>query len=322
MIKINDTHLHITYKPTTIYSHYTFDYFLKDKSKYVANTVLFLNPIYSKLYPCKIGHRYTVYDLDDNQNLMFKCDECSNISYVGPDPYREDNIKLLKDCYGKPGLYPYIYLTISNNTLPKEFEFFEKNYKGMFYGIKVHPNLCSRKMSEIKFDSGYPMVVHCGIGIGDDPKDIAKFAKNYSGNVMFAHFAKFDVKALEEIAKLPNAFIDTSPLYLAKDILNKSTKEYYPSKITEIEDLTALIKNLIAIVGEDKVVFGSDCPWGSQTDCIELYQKLNLPQTTKNKIFYENFNRFNVVRTLQSQLESSEQDVEVKNERIENNLNR
>lgn len=306
---MNDCHNHITYTETLFAPNYTFDAFLRDKSPLIKNHVVFLNPIHKNLYNCKPGHRLAVIDLPDEQNLAFACGHCYNITYTGKDPYRKDNEQLLADCSIFEDLHPYIYLTLSNNTINEEFEYFEHNHKGEFCGIKVHPNLCSRKLSEINFNSNYPMIVHTGFSEFDHPADVAKFAEHYDGNILFSHFARCDIETLKKIATLDNAYIDVSPLYLAADIVNQNKNgRYFESPLTSITDITEFFKKLISIVGEDKIIFGSDSPWGTQKDVEILYHSLNLPKETKDKIFKTNFENFNKIKTMKKPPQTSQSD--------------
>lgn len=155
-----------------------------------------MNPIYTSLYQ-KQNHQYYIFDNPDKKTLSFISRTDGSVSYHGNDPYRKDNEQLIKDCQSVDFIDAFIYLSLSNNTINDEFKYFEENYKGQFSGIKVHPNLCGRKRSEIKnFNTNYPLIVHCGVFEHDDPKDIALFAKKYNGNVLFAHCARFDKEAL------------------------------------------------------------------------------------------------------------------------------
>jgi len=79
------------------------------------------------------------------------------------------------------------------------------------------------------------------------------------------------------VEKNPNVYVDTSA---------------YPYEIKRL-----LNKNLIERVGDDKFIFGTDFPMPYEgkthrmkdyTDCIS---GLDLPQETKEKIFYKNFER-------------------------------
>lgn len=303
----NDCHNHISYTQALFAPNYTFDTFLRDSSNFVDNHIVFLNPIYKALYGHDPEHRISVVDLPDGKNLAFACTNCHEISYIGEDPYRFDNIRLIQDSASHEGILPYIYLSLSNNTMNDELKFFEENFSGKFYGIKVHPNLCSRNMSEITFNSAYPMIIHAGTGEFDKPSDIVKFAENYDGNVLISHFARCDVETLKKIAKLPNVYIDVSPLYLVFDILKGANQSrYYQSELTDSKNISELFKKLISIVGEDKIIFGSDTPWGNQRDIEILYYSLNLPEHTRQKIFKTNFENFNKIKTMKKPTQTGE----------------
>lgn len=96
---------------------------------------------------------------------------------------------------------------------------------------------------------------------------------------------------------MENAYIDLSPTYLLEDIVTNKTNKYMSTDVP-VEAKTSvsnLIKYLINIIGEDKIVFGSDYPWGSLDDAKKLYDSLDLTQVTKDKIFKHNFENFNKI---------------------------
>lgn len=305
---ITDAHVHIAYVETKGPCK-TFSAFMQDCNGAVDKAVVFLNPIYCGLYPQ--GERVSVKDCGKDK-LMFVKETDPKVLYMGADPYRYENLALLYDCKGHKNIMPYLYLAMSNNTMKQELAYFDRLHKGEFFGIKVHPNLCNRKMSELNFDSPYPMIVHCGISENDNPMDIVEFAKRYSGNICFAHCARFNVEALMEIAKLPNAYIDISPLYMLEGVASNGTDKYYASDITNGKNVTNLVRNIINIIGADKIIFGSDYPWGKLTDAQKLYDELDLNDEVKDKIFYKNFERFNVLAQDNQERESQSDNAIIK----------
>lgn len=284
---INDIHRHIVCEETMCFPHYTFDTFIKSRSCVDGKAAVFLHPQYKRLYPCQDGHRGRVIDVDNG--VRFECESCGKIIYQGSDPYREGNVQLIELCKGHDNLYPFVYLTLSDDTMQGEIDYFETNFKSSFYGIKVHPNLCSRKMSEIRFTSNYPMIIHCGMTEYDDPKDIIQYAQRYPGKVILAHLARCEESVLKLVAKSDNIYIDTSPTYLPFQIAEKSTDRYYPSQITDTNNITKFFENLIRIVGPEKIIFGTDAPWGCDEDAVKLYQMLDIPTEQKESIFQTNF---------------------------------
>lgn len=289
---INDVHLHLVYEKTADNFDYTYDNFISTLPKEIGKVAVFLHPLYKDLFKCGNGHLYSIRDNLSQNYMEIFCRNCGKITHVGGDPYRAGNEQLLKDCGKNKNLYPFLYLALSNATINCELEFFEKNYNGKFYGIKVHPNISGRKISEIDFDSKYPLIVHCGVAEEDDPADILNFAKKYSGKVLLAHYARFKPEVLREIKKVPNVYIDTSPTYLCNQIVAGTTQKYYASELTKVKDVTELFQRLISLMGEDRIIYGSDCPWGNHQEGIELYKKLDLAPEIKQKIFSTNFEEF------------------------------
>ncbi len=317
---------------------YNFETFLAKKPDIIHKSIVFLNPFRKDLYPAfaKISpypYRSKVFNYvqqstpyrglglsntelikykvdkvkvsDGNRGVRFVSFQGLSCFYEGEDPFHDENEGLINKCKsenertGTKNLLPYLYLTLSNTTMQRELDYFEREHTGDFFGIKVHPNLCSRKMSEINFNSKYPLIIHCGVGESDDPKDILEFAKRYKGNVMFAHYARFSPEVLTAIKNSKNMYIDTSPTYLAGQIVNEETNKYFESDLTQsVSSTTELFQRLIEAVGEDKVVFGSDAPWGSQEKAQEFCDDLALDPGVKKKIFESNFEKFCQVKDL------------------------
>ena len=288
---INDIHRHVVFEETKCFPHNTFCEFVKNHSPHIENCAIFLNPHYKRLYDCPFGHQYMVVDVD-NDKIKFECAKCKKVSYVGTDPYREGNIKLIEMCNSYSHLYPFIYLSLSDNTMQHEVEYFESNFESRFWGIKVHPQFCGRKMSDIYFDSHYPMVIHCGVSEYDNPMDVIQFAKRYSGNVVLAHLARCEETVLKEISKTKNLFIDTSPTYLPFQIVRREADRYFQNVISNVDSVTQLFKNLINVVGVEKIIFGTDAPWGNDDETMRLYEEIDIPSIQKARIFRDNFNDF------------------------------
>lgn len=290
---INDIHHHVATAPTTFGAGYTFDVFLRERNMIQGATVLFILPNYNHLYPCPSDHHYKVVPKEDRiHELIFRCCNCGNISYEGKDPYRNDNEFLINLCKDNPNVYPFIYLTLCESTIESEFQYFREHYERDFYGIKVHPNLCCKKISEISFNSKFPIIIHAGMQPEDNPDDIIKFAENYEGNVLIAHMARCSIKTLKKIKEIPNIFVDTSPTYLASQICNRFTSRYYPSEQFDLNTVSDVFKRLIELVGVEKVIFGSDAPFGSLNESIKLYNELTLSKEMINAVFETNFNKF------------------------------
>ena len=298
-MEFNDCHVHIRIDPVLFRDKSTLQDYLNERSKNNVCSIVFLHPLVKKLYACdgRQGHLYSARDLRERR-IEYVCKGCGNVSFLGDyDPFRVANEKLIRECEGVEGVQPYIYLSLTNNTINEEFLYFENNYKGKFFGIKLHPNLADRKLSEINFNSNYPLIVHTGVEDVCNAEDVVKFAKKYSGNILFAHSAAFNKEALIEIGKLKNAYIDISPTYLLDSLAEGSRGgKSFVNDINDSGDVTTILKNLIDIVGVDKILFGSDYPWGDVEKVEALYDSLKLPENIKNKIFYENYIKFNKIR--------------------------
>ena len=290
---INDVHHHVALSPSTLGNDYSFDVFLRERGRVKGATALFILPNRQDLYPCPPDHHFRVVPQGVRGLLRFECCNCGIVSYEGSDPFRDENRRLIDLCRQIPNVFPYIYLTLCNNTISDELAYFSEEYDGLFYGLKVHPNLCCKRISEIRFNSGYPIVIHAGMQPEDDPDDIVKFAERYEGNVLIAHMARCSITALRRIKEIPNAYIDTSPTYLTKQICGRVTSRYYRSELFDVSSETEVYNRLIDLVGPDKIVFGTDAPFGSMEEAVDVYNRLDIPWECKQAIFESNFIRFN-----------------------------
>ena len=48
------------------------------------------------------------------------------------------------------------------------------------------------------------------------------------------------------------------------------------------------IYDIIKVHGEDKILFGTDCPWDSQKEDVFYFNSLDIPQEVKDRILYKN----------------------------------
>lgn len=153
-----------------------------------------------------------------------------------------------------------------------------------FLGIKLHPeyqgsDIDSKEMLKIinKCDElGLLTVVHAGIDAGFSPsvhclpKQLKNALDYTSGNnLIAAHMGGW--QCWDDVQKYiigRNIMIDTS---LSLNFMSE-------------KDATDMIK----LHGTDKVLFGTDWPWFSQKESVELVSRLNLTDDEKNKILSEN----------------------------------
>lgn len=295
---IFDAHAHfanlstdIIYKP-----EYSFEKHLEAMDKYgIEKSIIMVNPMY-KILRCKknIKHKVEVQDSEKTGCLKLYCTNCDEIIYEGPDPLRKYNIELLESAKNHMDrLFPMLYLLLANSTIAEEISFYEENYADFFSGYKLHPRLSYRKLDEItSFPSKKPILIHTGV---DFPNTMTnyKFIHNHEGNIILAHAGRFDAQLLYFAKHLPNVYIDSAPASLMFKGKATDLMEPYDELIMEPSDIYTY---LIDEIGEDKLLFGSDVPWGNYEDEINIFNSADLSQEVYNKIAYENL--INALKTL------------------------
>lgn len=293
LLRIIDSHVHLHVSDNDKLDEYNFYNILdllNDQQKYKINkSVCFLNPFVPELL-CKVNckHRIRIVDKDDKE-LQIYCENCEKIIYSGIDPLRLLNIQLLKQTREIKSIIPFVYLNISK-AINSEVRYFEQYYGDLVMGYKIHPKLCSRHLSSVTINSNKPIIVHTGVQEETSPADIIKFAKNYKGDVILAHCARFSEKDLLIIKNTSNLYIDISPfLTLYKSIKEKSNTLYDISYFGKINNPTDLLQKLINYVGINKIVFGTDAPFTNFKEELEFILNCDIIKADKEKILFNNF---------------------------------
>ena len=158
-------------------------------------------------------------------------------------------------------------------------------YQAGFKGIKLHPeyqdfDLCDPSVYPVYAlcrDLGLAVIFHAGIDFAYPNSLCApvaaskKVAAEFKGlTLIAAHFGGFLLadEVLETLAGKSDIYLDTSfsigyvTLQLAEKIIKKH--------------------------GAEKILFGSDCPWGSPKAHIEFIDGIKISDREKDLIFYEN----------------------------------
>lgn len=287
MYKIIDSHVHVALNDETSFKKdFTIYKLLKQMDLYgVSKSIIMLNPLLDS-YSCG-SHLRIVADSVNPNHLIIKCIECNRFIYEGNDPLRSLNIELINVCNKyRDRLIPLVYLHSSNNTIPIEVNFFEKNYTGAYAGYKFNPAQSHKGMNEIDLiHSNKPILIHTGNKEYDHPMHALSYAKKYEGNVILAHACRFNVEILEEVAMSKNIFIDISPFSIMHERRETDLFPPYNSRSLNEDDF---IRDLIKLVGVEKILFGSDAPFSVQEK--ELKNILNnlLFDNLRSKVFSEN----------------------------------
>jgi hypothetical protein len=287
---INDVHVHITVSSMTPYN-YPFEQFISDKKQYgISAAVVFINPLRRDLYGCERDHTIAVRDTTDNY-VRFICQNCGKILYQGYDPYILDNEVLLDKCQNIKGVFPFIYLPITSGILRRSTEYYAERHGGKFFGWKLHPNLSMA--SAKRLDSDLPVIIHSGINEYDSPLRAIEFANNYEGKVCIAHWARMNRDVLKLIRKMKNVYIDMSPTYFLNTITCGQCKKVYWSDELRGKNEAQIIEWVVDLVGEDKVLFGSDVPWGKYSELLENKSCFNaIKPYLFSKLLVTNFHNF------------------------------
>jgi len=232
-------------------------------------------------------HWMKIFDSPVLGELEARCDMCKKLIYKGPDPCHNYNIEFLSQCAKyKNRLFPLLYLHLANSSLTNEVRFFEDNYPNQFIGYKFHPQTDMRSLDEIiSFPSSLPVLIHTGLRDSDNSQSALNFARRYKGNVILAHACRLEVKVLKEIKNYPNIFIDMSPACTMFDSKSYTLSSEVSDSIVTAKDIYKIAMDYVTI---EKILFGSDVPWGNTKKELELAYSLNLTNDEMGKMMFFN----------------------------------
>lgn len=195
----------------------------------------------------------------------------------------ENNLKILK--LAKQHKFIHGFYWIQKNIIDENFRILKKELNNGFVGVKFHgafehlsvTNDVYRPIMEFLHDNESIVLVHCGRFKDGHPDSITSFihgielAKKYSKiRVVLAHMGGNDTsivkKAVNAAKGIPNVYFDTSGISTPYRV------EY-----------------AVEVLGENKVIFGSDYPWGSYLGNYYNVEDSILTEKTKIRIFSQNF---------------------------------
>lgn len=277
-----DTHVHITLPNQEVLHHKLSlgEYIMKLDEIGGGKGVLFINPFDNK-YCCPNSmaderlHKSKIIN-NDCRTYSIMCECCNSVHYTGEDIFREDNIRLLQMA-NESEMYALAFLTAPNLSIQNQVDFYEKHYPE-FLGYKIHPTIMMFPADKLSINSKKTIVFHCGNDEFASPKQILKFAENYLGNVVIAHFARFDRQTLKEISQLENVWIDMSPFTFLFG-LRKTRPEQLCDIWREIDDednMKTMFDAVASCVGIERILFASDDPFGDLYKEKEFMDSLNL----------------------------------------------
>ena len=285
-----DSHAHVNIPSADVRfrPEYSINSLLSEMDKHkIDKSVVMINPTF-RFFKCPKDnkHKVAVQDTDKKNTLRLHCIQCNTTLYEGPDPTRIYNLELLEKIEPfSERFFPMLTITLSNSTIPFEVSFFESHFSNKFVGYKVHPRICFRPLDEITiFPTTRPILIHTGVDFPPTQTNL-NFVRNYKGTVILAHAGRFDSNFLYFTKNFPNVYIDTAPSSL---MYKGKLTDLHPPFNTLISKPNDIYKYLIEQIGEDKLLFGSDVPWGNYSDEIEIFNSGNFSKDVYDKISYLN----------------------------------
>lgn len=238
---------------------------------------------------CTSPKRHRVCITEKKQKIALFCKTCGKLILESDiDPLRKYNIYLINQT--KPYrqfIKPILYLSLCRSTLQREINFFEKNFSGEFVGFKLHPWNDQVNVADFKVNTAKPILIHTGIRSVENALNAITFAENNPNlKIVIAHSAFLNYKCLEKIAKNENIFVDCCPSTFMFE--NKSSCFLHPETLSCPEDI---YYKVLSIVPSDKILFGSDSPWGNVADELRVVRNLKISKNLKEQILYGNAER-------------------------------
>jgi len=255
----------------------------------IEKSVVMANPLIQSL-SCEKGHY--IKSMNSGKRIKIVCSFCNKTIYDGTtDPFREVNIKIIEEsAKHKNRIYPFVYLSLCKNTIQDEIDFFERNYFNQYYGYKIHPSISMQQLDAGDIlNTNLPIIIHTKNDNYSNPKKIFEFAKNHKGNVILAHLCDIDIDILSSLMNYDNIWVDMSPFLSVCERIRESTHNLYAPKTFTTMDNIGILNELLNIIGEEKIIFGTDAPWGNVEEEVVFAKKILAEDRRYNKVFYENF---------------------------------
>ncbi len=173
-------------------------------------------------------------------------------------------------------------------------------------GIKIHPVYQGVDVDDERYinileaanEIGLAVLIHAGwdIGFPEDEKSMPKkifnaLKSSNASKIILAHMGGWRCweEAEEIFADIKDVYIDTA--FSSGEFTSNGDGHYKSSeecKMLNDEEFLRMIK----IFGSDRVIFGTDSPWSSQSECVEKIKSLNLTDKEISDIFYNNASKF------------------------------
>ena len=220
------------------------------------------------------------------RKLVLKCKTCGTIILKSSvDPLRNYNIALMN--LTKPyrtKIRPLIYLSLCKSTIQAEIDFFENTYGNEFAGFKFHPWNDQVSVANFRVCTTKPILIHTGMRYLESGANAITFAENNPDvKIVIAHAGALDENCLRKIALLENVFVDCCPsAFMFKE---RYSSLFSPDEINSPEDI---YYKVLDFVPSNKILFGSDSPWGNSKDELAVISKLHISESIREQILYKN----------------------------------
>lgn len=160
--------------------------------------------------------------------------------------------------------------------------------------VKFHPSHAKVRLDDPRMtgllefceQEGIPILVHCGRWLEMAGYDIAlSVAENFGAKILLAHMGGVSPDLVKKTAdairerKVKNAYLMTSGMSGAPNVY---WLEPCPPE---------LIEYAVKCVGADRMLFGSDFPFGKQEDMVKSVEEAHLQPTEREQIFTKNAQR-------------------------------
>lgn len=178
-------------------------------------------------------------------------------------------------------------------------ENFEKYVELGAKGIKLHPMAQGFDINDSRMDelykkcseSKFTILIHCGRVSNARLNEFSDFAsivpiidKYPDIPIILAHMADGDKECVLKVSKqYENVYFDTSIVITGYPEIARVNE---PSWLDDNE-----VVDIINEAGAEKILFGSDFPWGSSVHDVKRFMKLKLTDSQKKTILSENAKR-------------------------------
>lgn len=281
-MKIIDSHQHIGIDPydKTNIGKYISSLQSKNKINHIVKSVVTIFPHMPEMM-CPNDKRHLVQVRDDNIFYETICKECGFHVRNEMSPYYQANVDFLQYCKNINWIIPYAVMIVSNNINREVKSLLEEC--PWVSGLKLYTGYSEMILNEIKrIDCHLPLLIHTGIYPNQNLDSMMKFIINYDGPVQVAHFGRFDVKNITILSKYDHVFFDCAP---ANYLYRYQTKKLFMKDFYCVDEM---YYRIIDLIGIDKLVWGSDVPFGDIKEELDLINRMSLSLIEKEKLLYWN----------------------------------